>query len=216
MIVFCIIATEFSFKSFAVTSRCLSTPSSHRCVTQISYIPKLYNMYNFFFFFFMKMGSTMKPTIFNDRVATALRNWHHTARKHIKQNRGSMTPMSSRPATPSHHMSPVHLLRHYRSELDSFHTSPRRSNFDNDQWDPDSPSPSHHFHRRPLDVEGSSSHKHHLHRNMEVSDADIDRDSPQIDSTTQIPNLNANNNREQHEIDVGPKEFSFDRRVDGV
>ncbi|KAG7010619.1 MLO-like protein 6, partial [Cucurbita argyrosperma subsp. argyrosperma] len=163
-----------------------------------------------------QMGSTMKPTIFNDRVATALRNWHHTARKHIKQNRGSMTPMSSRPATPSHHMSPVHLLRHYRSELDSFHTSPRRSNFDNDQWDPDSPSPSHHFHRRPLDVEGSSSHKHHFHRNMEVGEADVDRDSPQIDSTTQTPNLNANNNCEQHEIDVGPKEFSFDRRVDGV
>ncbi|XP_057781779.1 MLO-like protein 6 [Salvia miltiorrhiza] len=88
-----------------------------------------------------QMGSSMKPTIFNERVATALRNWHHTAKKHIKQSRHS-TPMSSRPATPSHHTSPIHLLRHYRSEMDSVHTSPRRSNYDADNWDTESPSPS--------------------------------------------------------------------------
>lgn len=156
----------------------------------------------------MKMGSTMKPTIFNERVATALRNWHHTARKHIKQNRGSMTPMSSRPATPSHHLSPVHLLRHYRSELDSVHTSPRRSNFDTDQWDPESPSPSHHFHRRPHPGDGSISNHH---RDVEAGDLDADVDSPQPDRTTQSMNPI---NIEQHQIDVGSNEFSFDRRVD--
>ncbi|KGN47314.1 MLO-like protein 6 [Cucumis sativus] len=159
-----------------------------------------------------QMGSTMKPTIFNERVATALRNWHHTARKHIKQNRGSMTPMSSRPATPSHHLSPVHLLRHYRSELDSVHTSPRRSNFDTDQWDPDSPSPSpsHHFHRRPHPGDGSISNHH---RDVEAGDLDVDVESPQPDRTTQSINPT---NIEHHEIDVGSNEFSFDRRVDRV
>ncbi|KAL0436885.1 UNVERIFIED_CONTAM: MLO-like protein 6 [Sesamum radiatum] len=91
-----------------------------------------------------QMGSTMKPTIFNERVATALRNWHHTAKKHIKQSKHSAptTPLSSRPATPSHGMSPVHLLRHYKSEMtDSLETSPRKSNYDMDQWESESPLP---------------------------------------------------------------------------
>ena len=35
----------------------------------------------------LQMGSTMKPTIFNERVAMALRNWHHTAKKNIKHNK---------------------------------------------------------------------------------------------------------------------------------
>ncbi|OMO97982.1 Mlo-related protein [Corchorus capsularis] len=105
-----------------------------------------------------QMGSNMKPTIFNEKVATALKNWHHTAKKHVKQSKGSVsvTPFSSRPATPSHQASPVHLLRNYRSEMDSLHTSPRRSNFDIEQWDTDSPSPSH-----PNYGEGSSSSHHH-------------------------------------------------------
>ncbi|KAI4373523.1 hypothetical protein MLD38_011642 [Melastoma candidum] len=88
-----------------------------------------------------QMGSTMKPTIFNERVATALRKWHQTAKKHLKQQgKTSATPMSSRPTTPSHHMSPLHLLRHYRGEGDSsLHTSsPRKSNFDTEPWDIDS------------------------------------------------------------------------------
>lgn len=152
------------------------------------------------------MGSTMKPTIFNEKVATALRNWHHTARKHIKQNRGSVTPTSSRPGTPSHHMSPVHLLRHYRSELDSVHTSPRRSNFDH--WDPvDSPSPSHHFHRHPHGgADDSVSNSHHP-RDVEAGDVYVDRDFPRPDPV-HAPDPDV--------IEVGPKEFSFDKRVDRV
>ncbi|XP_051120813.1 MLO-like protein 6 [Andrographis paniculata] len=65
-----------------------------------------------------QMGSTMKPTIFNDRVAAALRNWHQTAKKHVKhQSRLSSvaaTPMSSRAATPLGSLSPVHLLHKHR------------------------------------------------------------------------------------------------------
>ncbi|KAL2328641.1 hypothetical protein Fmac_022068 [Flemingia macrophylla] len=88
-----------------------------------------------------QMGSTMKPTIFNERVAVALRNWHQTAKKQIRQNRvGPMSLPGTPTSTPSQQMSPVHLLRYYRSELESFPASPQRSNFD---W-ADSPSSSSH------------------------------------------------------------------------
>ncbi|XP_047976438.1 MLO-like protein 6 [Salvia hispanica] len=97
-----------------------------------------------------QMGSNMKPTIFNDRVARALRNWHHTARKHVKESRQT-TPLSSRPATPSRHTSPIHLLRHYCPEMDNSDT--------------ESPSPSRF--QRPVshmdaEVELSSSQDHHI------------------------------------------------------
>lgn len=85
-----------------------------------------------------QMGSTMKPTIFNDRVATALKNWHHTAKKHIKHSNhsGTNTPFASNPPSPTHGMSPVHLLHNYHhSSLDSLHNSPRRSNVENDHSD---------------------------------------------------------------------------------
>lgn len=142
------------------------------------------------------MGSTMKPTIFNERVAEALRNWYHSARKHIKHNRGSVTPMSSRPATPTHSMSPVHLLRHYKSEVDSFHTSPRR--FDTDRWDNDSPSPSRH-------VDGSSSSQPHVEMGGYEKD-------PVDSSSSQVDPIQPSRNRNQHEIHIGgPKDFSFDR-----
>ncbi|KAL6133372.1 hypothetical protein ACLB2K_065609 [Fragaria x ananassa] len=74
-----------------------------------------------------QMGSTMKPTIFNDRVANAIRKWHRAAKKHVKQSKHSVP--TSAPGTPLHGMPPVHLLRHYHSELDmdSMQTLPRMS-----------------------------------------------------------------------------------------
>ncbi|KAG5563158.1 hypothetical protein RHGRI_005794 [Rhododendron griersonianum] len=48
----------------------------------------------------------------------ALRNWHDTTKKCIKQNR-QYNHTHVQPATPSHHLSPVHLLRHQRSEINS-------------------------------------------------------------------------------------------------
>ncbi|KAH9660897.1 MLO-like protein 6 [Citrus sinensis] len=137
-----------------------------------------------------QMGSNMKPTIFNERVAAALKNWHHTAKKHIKQNKGSVTPLSSRPSTPSYNMSPVHLLRHYRGEMDSVQTSPRRSM---EQYlDSESPSPSHTFH-------GEGSSPHHIEQGFYIE-----------------YNKGANDPgpSQQHEIDiVTTKEFSFDKRT---
>ncbi|KAE9445125.1 hypothetical protein C3L33_22978, partial [Rhododendron williamsianum] len=171
-------------------------------------------------FVLFQMGSTMKPTIFNEKVATALRNWHHTAKKHIKQNRQSgftTTPMSSRPATPSHHLSPVHLLRHYRSEIDSsVQNTPRRSNFDVDHWGADtdgSPSPSHRHHRYgggrgDGDGDGSSSHRHQQIEMGRMEDIES-REVPQLEpSSSRVAPL------PQHEIDIGvPKDFSFDKRT---
>ncbi|XVF47140.1 hypothetical protein PTKIN_Ptkin03bG0085400 [Pterospermum kingtungense] len=145
--------------------------------------------------FVTQMGSNMKPTIFNERVATALRNWHLTAKKHIKQNKGSVTPYSSRPNTPlSHHMSPVDLLRNYK---DSLHTLPRRSNFDVEQWDVDSPSPSH-----PNYGGASTSHHPHMIELVDKADHVIKQSwSEQVVEQT------------QHEINIGPTEFSFDRKT---
>ncbi|CAK9143227.1 unnamed protein product [Ilex paraguariensis] len=168
-----------------------------------------------------QMGSTMKPTIFNERVATALRNWHHTAKKHIKKNKhsGLATPMSSRPATPSHGLSPLHLLRHYKSDVDSFHTSPRRSNYDFEHWDAEgSPSPTH----LQQGGDGSSSHhpyyqgnsslSHHHHHQIELGNVEHERDEAQEPSSAQLAPL-PERNREQHEIKIrGPNDFSFAKR----
>ncbi|XP_068667568.1 MLO-like protein 6 [Aristolochia californica] len=106
-----------------------------------------------------QMGSNMKPTIFNEKVATALRTWHHTAKKHVKHNKlsGSATPMSSAPATPTHGLSPVHLLRHYRGEADSSQTSARFDHSDNEQWDVEgSSSP-----QDQMDVSSSHQQRHY-------------------------------------------------------
>lgn len=155
-----------------------------------------------------QMGSSMKPTIFNERVAKALRNWHHTAKKHVKKNKGSasVTPMSSRPGTPSHHaMSPVHLLRYYRNEVDSLQNSPRRSV---EYYDTDSPSPSHHHNYG----EGSSS-SHQPNTQVELSIVEYDgKDGPSLSQVAPIPQESS---ATQYETDRPvPKDFSFDRRTD--
>lgn len=139
----------------------------------------------------MQMGSNMKSTIFNDRVAAALRKWHHTARKHVKESRrsGSVTPLSSRPATPMHGLSPVHLLRHHRNEVDSLQTSPRFYNSDNEKYDPE---------------DGSSSH-HHFYRNQ----MEQEREMEEI-SAPPMPQIEPNN--AQHNIDINPATFSFAKR----
>lgn len=65
-----------------------------------------------------QMGSKMKPVIFSEHVATALRVWHRTAKKHVKNGHqsGSSTPFSSRPASPLHggSSSPLYMLQGYK------------------------------------------------------------------------------------------------------
>ncbi|KAL2334293.1 hypothetical protein Fmac_015506 [Flemingia macrophylla] len=87
-----------------------------------------------------QMGSTMKPAIFNDRVAAALKKWHRSAKKHVKDSKNSKanstTAFSSRSSTPTFDISPVHLLhRHLAGRSDSPQTSPRTSNYENEKCD---------------------------------------------------------------------------------
>ncbi|PSR86610.1 MLO-like protein [Actinidia chinensis var. chinensis] len=170
-----------------------------------------------------QMGSTMKPTIFNERIAEALRNWHHTAKKHIKQSHhrsGKVTSMS----TPSHHASPVHLLRRYRSDMDdSLQASPARlSNFEIDHrqsWeDTDggsisiSPSPSHH----PQQNTSPPLQHHRIEIGHVESNSVVESHGPSSSNVARITELNEV--VEQHEIEIeiekgiGPKVFSFARR----
>lgn len=84
----------------------------------------------------VQMGSNMKPTIFSGRVVKALHSWHQNARKQIKKNHhsSSVTPVSSRPTTPVHSSSPVHLLRYYNNEPDSYPASPGTPNYRIEKW----------------------------------------------------------------------------------
>ncbi|RWR95592.1 MLO-like protein 6 [Cinnamomum micranthum f. kanehirae] len=139
-----------------------------------------------------QMGSNMKSTIFNERVATALKKWHHTARKHVKESRrsGSITPLStSRPGTPMHGLSPVHLLRHYRSDADSLQNSPRFYNSDNDKLDPEDGSSSRHQFRRSL--------------------AEQEKEMEEM-SAPPMPQMQPDN--AQHDININPSAFSFAKR----
>ncbi|GKA34202.1 PHD finger protein ALFIN-LIKE 4-like protein [Tanacetum coccineum] len=69
------------------------------------------------------MGSRMKPTIFSDNVAKALKTWHHTAKRNVKH--GTLlapdSPFTSRPGTPLHgSTSLMNLLHRYQNDsLDS-------------------------------------------------------------------------------------------------
>ena len=139
----------------------------------------------------------MRPAIFNNRVAAALKSWHHTAKKHTKQSRHSenTTPFSSRPATPTHGMSPVHLLHNYPRSVESYHTSPSHSNFENDQWDPDSFHPPRH-------------HEINDHVNDgQLEMREVDRTVQESSSSQVVPAPQTN--RTEDEIDISLSNFSF-------
>ncbi|XP_061354946.1 MLO-like protein 6 [Gastrolobium bilobum] len=148
-----------------------------------------------------QMGSTMKPTIFDERVALAIRNWHCTAKKHVKRSRGSGsgTPMSSRPTTPAQSISPAHLL-HY-GPMDINPTSPIRSN----SYETDSPSPSNSLHHK-AEVNAACSSSIHQHE-MEMGQVAHD----QIQEVSEPSSILVRSDLTQHEIDIEhSKEFSFD------
>ncbi|KAH0909706.1 hypothetical protein HID58_033027 [Brassica napus] len=145
------------------------------------------------------MGSKMKPTVFNERVATALKSWHHTAKKQIKHGRtsGSTTPFSSRPSTPTHGSSPIHLLRNVhkrsRSADESFANtlSPRNSDFDS--WRPE-----------PQQEPSSSSANHHSRFREEDSEK-----MKHSSSSLELPPGPGQIRTHQHEISISLRDFSF-------
>ena len=145
------------------------------------------------------MGSKMKPTVFNERVAVALKSWHHTAKKQMKHGRTSesTTPFSSRTATPTHGSSPIHLLRNVhkrsRSADESFANtlSPRNSNFDS--WRPE-----------PQQEPSSSSANHHSRFRKE----DSEKMKPSS-SSLELPPGPGQIRTHQHEISISLRDFSF-------
>ncbi|KAM1406415.1 hypothetical protein ACFXTH_001091 [Malus domestica] len=159
-----------------------------------------------------QMGSTMKPTIFNEGEAAPVKNWHHKAKKKAKHSHHSpsTTPFSSMPPTPTQGMSPVHLLQNhnYRSNDDGFITSPRGSNLEMDHWG----------------TEGSS---HSPNNNAGPSDGDEIMQITDIGDLDQEPGSTElvrapRRTRSQHEIDIITlSNFSFGKgnateQVDGV
>ncbi|KAI3793734.1 hypothetical protein L1987_36356 [Smallanthus sonchifolius] len=156
-----------------------------------------------------QMGSTMRPTIFNDRVASALRKWHHTARKKIKENKksGQVTAMSSRPVTPSsvHSLSPVHLLGQYRINTDGLdQTSLTRLNINNENWHVDgSPYPTY-----PLGypMSGDST----CHHEIELSHMDQGMDQVHEPSSSEVASCSGAAIETEHELMIeAPKDSSF-------
>ncbi|XP_017612941.2 MLO-like protein 12 isoform X2 [Gossypium arboreum] len=148
-----------------------------------------------------QMGSNMRPTIFNERVATALRNWHQQAKKHTKQNKQShsqnTTPLSSRPATPTHGMSPVHLLHNYPRSVESYPTSPRLSITENNRLVLHSP------------------RQHGI--KDDVDDRSLHKEIAQVDTTFEESNslqraAMAQATRTQHEIDIASSIFSLEKK----
>ncbi|KAK4485319.1 hypothetical protein RD792_007955 [Penstemon davidsonii] len=150
-----------------------------------------------------QMGSTMKPVIFSDQVASALRGWHHTAKKQLKQQgrqSGNTTPFSSRPGTPMRgNMSPVYLLRGLQNNHDSiengFQISPRASSFSNEGWgggEGTSVSPRHH------EIETDDS----MRNGMNHSEIEIDIEDPR-----------PNNVEAQHKGQISLSDFSFRKKM---
>ncbi|KAK4430884.1 MLO-like protein 6 [Sesamum alatum] len=138
-----------------------------------------------------QMGSNMKPVIFSDQVASALRGWHQTAMKQLRQGRrsASTTPFSSRPASPMHgSMSPVYLLRGHKEYSDNNVASPRASNFSNEGWGGEGASAP--LHDRDIDD---------FMRNS-MNNREIERD---IENPAQL------DHRGHHEIQISLSDFSF-------
>ncbi|XP_009333712.2 MLO-like protein 6 isoform X1 [Pyrus x bretschneideri] len=149
-----------------------------------------------------QMGSTMKPTVFNEGVAAALKDWHHKAKKNTKHSRHSpsTTPFSSMPPSPLRGTSPVHLLHNhnYRSNDDQFYVSPSQANIEMGHWG----------------TEGSS---HSPNNNVGPSDGDEIRqmtnvrDLDQEPGSTELPRspLPVRRTQSQHEVAFRSSDFSF-------
>ncbi|XP_039020089.1 MLO-like protein 6 [Hibiscus syriacus] len=155
-----------------------------------------------------QMGTNMRPTIFDEKVADALKNWHQTAKEQVKQGKNSenTTPFSSRPATPTRGTSPVHLLHRYpERSVDSSRTSPSHSDFENNIWDladsfADSPN------RRDTDVPAAD------HGRLQLQTSEVADTAVRESSTSEFVSRSPGSVRTQHTIEITPSNFSFPKR----
>ncbi|KAJ8766016.1 hypothetical protein K2173_020532 [Erythroxylum novogranatense] len=151
-----------------------------------------------------QMGSSMRPTVFNDRVATALKNWHKAAKKHTKHGKHSEshTPMSSRPATPTHGMSPLHLLQNHRSSTapNSLQASPRKYSYEPDHWEPEAVNSVHDPENYELQQTESPEYRE---QNIPIQDT----------SSMALPGA-PGSIRTQHEVNIDLADFTFRKQHD--
>ncbi|KAL9661329.1 hypothetical protein QQ045_026153 [Rhodiola kirilowii] len=149
-----------------------------------------------------QMGSSMKSTIFDDRVATALKSWHRTAKKHTKHSKHteSNTPLTSRPGTPSGSQSPMHLLHNFR-QIESYPNTPSRHHAGNqNHWEQDGS-------YSPHKADEESNHTHFAQRSQ----------APSLEpSVMKLPPGPAPvRTAQQHEINIGDQssDFSFEKSL---
>ncbi|XP_057799040.1 MLO-like protein 6 [Salvia miltiorrhiza] len=139
-----------------------------------------------------QMGSKMRPVIFSDHVASALRGWHRTAKEHVKHGRpsGSSTPFSSRAASPLHgSTSPLYLLQGYKRSYEE--GSPARAaNLSNEESD----------HGIPHDVDDFNYGKYPF---SETSVIEIEND---IENP---PSPSGRSSTTKHQIHSSLNDFSF-------
>lgn len=143
----------------------------------------------------------MKPTVFNNRVATALRHWHQTAKRHAKESKHSNSATPSRPATPERATSPIHLLHSYQQRsLDNLPVTTRGSNVETEHWavtvGSDSPSPHGHDEGDEL----------HWNRNATAMELD-EEDMHPVPGAVEIQRSGSH----QHAIDITSSDFSFEK-----
>ncbi|KAF3790300.1 MLO-like protein 6 [Nymphaea thermarum] len=161
-----------------------------------------------------QMGSNMKPTIFDERVADALRRWHNAARKHIKESRklpppspGSATTPAATPgrgSTDPSPVSPLYLLRHGRSVWDSSRISSGVGKLER-QADQSSASASNRSTNHGRHDEGPCSHHHPSHDEVEPI--------PTFRNEMELQKVEQSAAAEKfHEVDHDSKsEFSFEK-----
>ncbi|GLJ51550.1 hypothetical protein SUGI_1095670 [Cryptomeria japonica] len=65
-----------------------------------------------------QLGTNMKTTIFDERIASSLKKWHQRAKKNISKKGRRQGDLSSEQTTPHEGSSPLHLLHKYMREGD--------------------------------------------------------------------------------------------------
>ncbi|XP_057799039.1 MLO-like protein 6 isoform X2 [Salvia miltiorrhiza] len=142
-----------------------------------------------------QMGSNMKPVIFSDDVALALRGWQATAKKHASEGRPSAitTTFSSKPPTPHGSTSPAY-LRHGRK---------RSSGMDNEGWGGEgaSASPSRH------DVRDLNNKDRLPETSTSVTEIERDVENPPSPELAQV------GYKSQQQVDTSSTDFSFPTKI---
>jgi mlo protein len=169
----------------------------------------------------MQMGSHMKNTIFEERIASGLRRWHQRAKKNRKK-RNSASGFSSRggtqsvETTPSHGSSPLHLMRRYNTmgDIETPDISPRYYHSEyNTMGDIETPDISPRYYHSKYGATESPSYskateEHPISKQIETSNLEM------VASSAYPPQV-IKDATEQHsiskDVNINSRDFSFDK-----